>query len=158
MTTPNGQPPESDSASPGDGTISGRSVVISMFVLAFVLIGALYTYWNLHLMPFMPLQEAIAAEFEESSPRVDGGRRKMHKGTPNILRVVMRVPFDPNADDNKTKTLIEKRVDGTLELARQNVDEFSDYNVLEVHMYQEEKEGELSQNSFERELKPVVEE
>ena len=48
--------------SPDDGTISGKSVVISMFVLAVVLIGALYTYWNLHLMPFMPLQEALAAE------------------------------------------------------------------------------------------------
>ena len=82
-------PAESDITSPDDGTISGRYVVISMFALAFVLIGALYTYWNLHLMPFMPLQEALAAKFEESSPRVDGGRRKMHKGTPNILRVAV---------------------------------------------------------------------
>ena len=147
---------KSEETSPDDGTISGKSVVISMFVLAIVLIGALYTYWNLHLMPFMPLQEALAAEFDHCSPRVDGGRRKAHKGTPNILRVVMRVPFDPNAEDEETLSLIDKRVDGTLELAKQKVDDFDAYNVLEVHMYQEEKEGELSQNSFERELKPVA--
>lgn len=140
---------------PDDGTISGRVVVVSMFALAIVLISVLYTYWTLHLTPFMPLQEALAAEFDNCSPRVDGGRRKIHKGTPNILRVVMRVPFDPNATDDATVALIEKRMEGTQRLAKAKVEEFDTYNTLEVHMYQEEKEGELSQNSFERELRPL---
>ena len=70
--------------SPDDGTISGKSVVISMFVLAVVLIGALYTYWNLHLMPFMPLQEALAAEF--------GSYQGTERIAPSLDKVLQLLP------------------------------------------------------------------
>lgn len=123
-----------------------------MFALAIVATGTLWTYWNLHLMPFMPLQEALEAEFDHSSPRVDGGRRKTHKGTPMILRVVMRVPFDPNDSGADVQNQIEARLDRTRELAADLID-LEKYEVLEVHLYEEEKEGRLSQKTFTKDLK-----
>ena len=135
-----------------DKTISGRTVVICMFALAIFATGTLWVYWNLHLMPFMPLQEALVAEFDGSSPRVDGGRRKTHKGTPMILRVVMRVPFDPNDSSADIQSLIETRLNRTRELASDLV-EIEKYDLLEVHLYEEEKEDAISQKSFTKELK-----
>ena len=139
-------------STPQDNTISGRAVVIAMFALAITATGILWAYWNLHLMPFMPLQEALAEEYEESSPRVDGGRRKTHKGTPLILRVVMRVPFDPNSSAADVQDLIEERLTRTQEMAAKLTVDFESYEVLQVHLYQEEKEGQMSQKTFEREL------
>lgn len=126
-------------------------LVVIMFTLGIIATGILWTYWHLHLMPFMPLQEALAEEFEHSSPRVDGGRRKIHKGTPMTLRVVMRVPFDPTAVDAESQDQIEHRIERTLELAEQH-SELQQYEMLEVHLYQESPEDELRQKEFLKEL------
>ena len=53
--------------------LTGRKVVASMFLMGICATAFLYGYWTLHLMPFMPLQEAIVAEFPGSAPRVNGG-------------------------------------------------------------------------------------
>jgi hypothetical protein len=34
-----------------------------MFAFGIVATGTMWAYWHLHLMPFMPLQESLAAEF-----------------------------------------------------------------------------------------------
>lgn len=143
MTTPIPEKP--------DTRVSGNKVVYAMFTMAIVATSLLWVYWDLHLQPFMPLQEALAAEFEKSSPRVDGGQRKSHKGTPNVLRVVMRVPFDPNSSEPETQTMIEQRIDGTLELAKR-YSNFEAYQLLEVHLFHEKKEQEISQKTFSKEL------
>ena len=70
-----------------------------------------------------------------------------------ILRVVMRVPFDPNDSSAGTQDLIEARLTRTRELATKHV-EIGKYDVLEMHLFQEEKEGTLSQKTFTKELKP----
>lgn len=141
-----------DTDLPGDRYISGRKVVVAMFAMAFLATGLLWFYWNLHLQPFMPLQEALAVEFKKSSPRVDGGQRKQHKGTPKFLRVVMRVPFDPNATDAETQSLIETRIERTRELALKYTPE-DEYEYLELHFYQEQKEQRLSQKEFQKSMK-----
>ena len=94
---------------------------MAMFSLGIVATGTLWFFWNLQLMPFMPLQDALVAEFEGSSPRVDGGRRKGQKGTPKILRVVMRVPFDPTSPEPSAQSQIETRLRRTQELAQKYV-------------------------------------
>ncbi len=149
---PNAQFTADSSFEGSDKRVSGRLVVIAMFTLGIVATGILWTYWNLHLMPFMPLQEALSSEFEESSPRVDGGRRKIHKGTPMVLRVVMRVPFDPTVSDAETQTKIEERLDRTRELAIKHT-AIDEYELLDVHLYFEPKEKEIRQKTFQKTLK-----
>ena len=134
-----------------DKIVSGRLVVVAMFTMGIVATGILWTYWHLHLMPFMPLQEALSKEYDHSSPRVDGGRRKSHKGTPSVLRVVMRVPFDPTVSDEETQKKIEARLDRTRELAMKYT-AIDEYELLDVHLYYEAKEDEIRQKTFPKQL------
>ncbi|MFN6151495.1 MAG: hypothetical protein ACK5BP_16175, partial [Planctomyces sp.] len=78
--------------------VSGRTVVVLMFVMGILATAFLYTYWTLHLTPFMPLQEAIVREFPGSAPRVNGGRKKIHKQTPMILRIAIKSETDPTSE------------------------------------------------------------
>lgn len=135
-------------------TVSGSKLVVAMFSMAIVATSLLWFYWDLHLMPYMPLQEALASEFEDSSPRVDGGQRKMHKGTPLILRVVMRVPFDPTLPDEQTQGRIERRLERTKELAA-DYTEIDRFETLEVHLYFQPKEKTLKQKTFSKSLRDV---
>ncbi|MCA9057563.1 MAG: hypothetical protein KDA85_03660 [Planctomycetaceae bacterium] len=122
----------------------GRFVVIGMFILGLISTGGLWTYWHLHLIPFMELQEAIVSEFPDSSPRVDGGQRKMHKGTVRKLRAVLKVAFDPLADDAETKATIEHYMTRYRALAEKHAD-LRAYTMLELHLYQPVREQELRQ-------------
>ena len=122
-----------------------------MFTLGIAATGTLWFFWNVQLMPFMPLQDALVAEFEDCSPRVDGGRKKGQKGTPKILRVVMRVPFDPTSPDESVQMQIETRLNRTEELARQFV-LTDDYELLEMHLFSEHKEKSLRQKTFTRQI------
>ena len=70
----------SNAMPPTEKTISGSRLVIAMFGMAIVATGLLWFYWDLHLMPYMPLQEALAEEFEDSSPRVEGGAAEDAQG------------------------------------------------------------------------------
>lgn len=83
---------------PSPPTLSGRKVVAGMFLFGITATGGMWVYWKLHVAPFTPLQQALAAEFEASRPLVEGGQRKMHKNTPRILRITMHAPFNPAAD------------------------------------------------------------
>lgn len=114
--------------------ISGRVIVASMFAMGFLATGLLFLYWNLHLMPFMPLQQAIVTEFTDSSPRVDGGRRKMHRQTPMLLRIVMRVPFDPTVSDPETDQQLQHYLNRIRELATAHTD-IASFEMLELHFY-----------------------
>ena len=91
------------------------------------------------MAPFMPLQKTICAEFPDSAPVVQGGQRQMHKNTPRILRITMRVDFDPKKDDAN----VEKIADRLIELAR-NHQNFRSYEQLEIHLvwFRAEKKSE----------------
>jgi len=138
-------------AEPSDPRISGSKLVAAMFAMAITATSILWFYWDLHLQPFMPLQEAIASEYEKSSPRVDGGQRKSHKGTPRVRRVVIRVPFDPNSDDGDVQSEVEGRISRIRELAAKYAS-IEDYELLDVHMFQENKEKVISQKTFEKDI------
>ncbi len=132
--------------------VSGRMLVAAMFAMGITATGLLFLYWNLHLMPFMPLQKAIVAEFKGSAPRVEGGRRKMHKGTPMLLRVVMKVPFDPVSTDTATTEKLDLYMRRIHELASVHT-EIQLYEFLEVHFYHLVKEKELRERTLRRSLK-----
>ncbi len=72
--------------------ISGRLVVIGMFLLG-VLGGTIcvtYAIWR--NAPYHDLTKALAAEFPKSVPKVEGGQ---NKGSPRTLRIVLNVAFPP---------------------------------------------------------------
>ena len=126
-----------------------------MFVMGFTATGILWTYWQLHLMPFMPLQKALFEEFEDSSPRVEGGQRKIHKHTPPILRVVMRVPFDPTSDDEESQKLTQHRLDRIETLAAEHT-QLADFEIIEVHLFQEPQEQPRREQQFDIPVKDVA--
>lgn len=128
--------------------ISGRVVVIAMFTFGITATAALWTYWTLHTGPFRPLQDALAQEFPGSLPRVDGGQRRLRKGTPKILRVVLRVEFDPITETGKGQQVLD-RVE---EVSRRHID-LNEYDVLDVYLYEGIPEQSLRENEFERKLK-----
>jgi hypothetical protein len=129
--------------------VSGSAVVLAMFAFGITATGALWTYWTLHTGPFRPLQDAFANEFPGSVPRVDGGQRKMRKGLPTILRVVLRVPFDPVTETAKG----EQTLDRVEQISRQHID-LSQYDVLDVYLYKGVPEQTIREREFERQLKP----
>ena len=136
-------------ASPSFG-LSGKTTVVLMFVFGIVLTGILWTFWLFHAAPFAPLQKAIAAEFPKSSPRVDGGQKRMHvAGTPKLLWVIVRVYFEPEFDPERSQQVVER----VTELTRQNLD-VSEYSQLNVRLYSGEPEHMLHQLDTQVPLKP----
>lgn len=126
----------SDRVATNDSRISGRVLVVAMFLFGIAATATMWIYWNLHLTPFMPLQKALAAEFEDSSPRVSGGQRKISRNTPKIMRVVMRMPFDPTTDSEEIRLRVDSVVQRIRELAAEHA-QLGDYEILEVHLFQE---------------------
>ena len=132
-----------------DRVVSGRKVVAAMFALGIVATAFLWTYWKLRLMPFMPMQEALAAAFPNSSPRVDNVQAKGSKA--EVLRVVMRSEFDPTEDSDITGEKIDAVMVRTRDIARDHV-VLSEYEILALHLYLPVKEQQLFQKTFFRDL------
>jgi hypothetical protein len=135
---------------PTDGTISGRAVVLAMFGFGILVVGTMYLYWDLYTRPFRALQNAIAAEFPGSSPRAIGGRHKSHKeGSPETLRIIVRVDFDPQADEQRSQAHAQRLA----EIAAAHHD-VSRYELLEVHLIHRQPEQDTQHWSMSR---PVAE-
>ena len=112
-------------------SVSGTAIVVAAFAFALVLTVVMWLYWKLHLAPFLPLQQAIAEEFPDSAPLVQGGQRKMHKNMPRILRITLRVDFDPIQNDGITFRIANQ----VAKLAAEYHD-WRRYDRLEVHLFQ----------------------
>ena len=112
---------------PKDRVVSGRVIVVAMFLLGLVLASLLFVYFEFNTRPFRPLRDAIGREFKRSRPNVEGGRPK-GRG-PMTLRITMSVPFDPFQDDSKSKGLLTR----VLILARQHQD-LTRYEKCEVNL------------------------
>jgi len=125
--------------------ISGRGMVLALLAFGVLTTSAMWVYWTLHVGPFRPFQDALAAAFPHSSPRVDGGQRKMHKGTPKILRVVLRVEFDPVTESARG----EEVVNVVEQIARKHLD-MDAYEELEVFLFQGVPEQEVRQQEYMR--------
>jgi hypothetical protein len=134
MTVSNGwndDRPREAATTPRQGGLSGRWLVVGMFAFAITTTSILYLYWKMHVGPFLPLQKALAAQFDDSRPLVEGGQRKMHKNTPRILRITMKVDFDPTADEAQAGAFADRVV----EFTRAHYSELSAYEVLEIHLF-----------------------
>ena len=121
-----------DQVAPEPATVSGKAVVVGMFVFGVMTTSLIWFYWNKHIEPFMPLQMALAEEFDNSSPRVEGGQRKIHKTTPKLLRITMRSPYDPTDDEFDERIEVDLRK--IADIASEYLD-LSSFDLLEVHFY-----------------------
>jgi hypothetical protein len=134
-------PKTSDSRS-----LRGRTVVLGMLAFGVLMVFAMWLYWEMYTRPFRPLQTAINAEFPGSSPRVVGGRHKSHKeGSPPLLRVIIRVDFDPETAED---AVLQQYVERLRELAGQHLD-LTPYEMLEIHLIQRVPEEETRRRTFE---------
>jgi hypothetical protein len=130
--------------------VSGRAIVLGMLAFGTLTTATMWVYWTLHVGPFRPLQDAIAAAFPQSSPRVDGGQRKMHKGTPKILRIVMRVDFDPVVETSRGEEVVT-----TVEQIAGEYLDLNQYEELDVYLYQGVPEQIVKQQEYTRTLRPA---
>lgn len=133
----------SDSTDPTGPEIDGWKLVLVMLTFGILASGTLWGYWYYHTAPFIPLQVAIAEEFPGSAPRVDGGQRKMHKGTESLLWIIMRVDFKPQEDPQKA----EQTVARVRKLATEHLD-LSPYEQLTVRLFFGEMEKEIHRLDF----------
>ncbi|MFM7167016.1 MAG: hypothetical protein ACKO3T_17400 [Planctomycetaceae bacterium] len=127
--------------------VSGRTVVVLMFVMGILATAFLYTYWTLHLTPFMPLQEAIVREFPGSAPRVNGGRKKIHKQTPMILRVAIKSETDPTSEqpaDQQAMLHLRQRIAAMT----RELQPLPGIEQLEVHVYKLLKEDQIRKRAW----------
>lgn len=140
------QPEPSPDAAGEFRSLRGRTVVLGMIGFGVVMVFSMWLYWEMYTRPFRPLQTAINAEFPGSSPRVVGGRHKSHReGSAPLLRIVVRVEFDPNTAD---EPVLQQYVDRLHALAREHLD-LSQYEMLEIHLYQRVPEDETRRRKFE---------
>ena len=130
-------------------SVSGRVVVMGMFLLGTLATIVMYVYWEANTRPFRPLTEAVGREFKHSLPKVEGGRGK--KG-PMTLRVSLRVPFAPNAESPDAQQVVNR----VIELAREHTD-LSHYERVEVNLVEMRPEAEAVQQSFEFDAQAVRE-
>ena len=121
-----GHPVEAGDETPGT---SGTWVVLGLMVFGCLFIGVLWFYTVLHTGPFQELRNAIDSEFADSTPQVEGGQRKIHKGSPKILRITLRVHDDPRHDDQR----VGEMVDQLVSLAEQHHG-LGGYDVLDVYL------------------------
>lgn len=92
------------------GRVSGRWVACGILCLGLISTTTLWLYTDLHTSPFLALRDAIHAEFSSSAPQVEGGQRKIHRGSPKILRVTLRVDWDPQENDDKVARMMSRLV------------------------------------------------
>jgi len=129
--------------------ISGRWIIALMFLFGSVATSGLWIFWYFHTAPFAPLQKAVAVEFPGSAPRVDGGQRRIHKGTPRLLWVVLRVDYEPEQDPVRSQATVDRVV----ELARTTLD-LTGYDQVNVRLFHGELENEIRSQDFETPLHP----
>jgi hypothetical protein len=111
---------------------TGTHVVLGMLLFGVTMVAALWLYWEMYTRPFRPLQNAIHAEFPDSSPRVIGGKPKSHRAdSPSTLRIICRVYFDPETDTAQAEDMAARLA----ALAGQHHD-VTRYELLEIHLEQ----------------------
>ena len=143
------------SITPAERTISGRWMVIGMFTMGITLTSLLYVYSTLHLGPFRPLQDAIVNEFPGSAPRVDGGKKKLYKNTPTVLRILVKTEIDPLSEREESIQALFAMRKRIAELAMEKAP-LPDLSVLEIHVYKLLKEDGIHKRSYRLDLKSAA--
>ncbi|MEZ5949917.1 MAG: hypothetical protein R3C12_12015 [Planctomycetaceae bacterium] len=112
--------------------MSGRSLIACMFLFALCVTAGLYTYWNLHTGPFRHLTDTLGQRFPGSSPRVEGGQHGLHRETPRVLRIVMRVEFHPLQEESRFQDHVEQ----VQRIVREQL-VIENYDLCEIHLFQQ---------------------
>lgn len=108
--------------------ISGKWVVLAMFIAGLMGTALIFVYWEQHTRPFRSLTETLGREYRHSTPKIEGGR---YKSGPMTLRVSLQLPFRPVREAIETQTVIQR----VLEITREQAD-LRPYEVLELHLIQ----------------------
>jgi hypothetical protein len=140
---------EAGDESPGT---SGKWVVLGLLVFGCLFIGVLSFYTVLHTGPFQELRNAIDSEFLDSSPQVEGGQRKIHKGSPKILRITLQVHDDPRDDDQRVGEMVDRLVS----LAETHHG-LGGYDILDVYLVWFRPEHKAVSRHEEREVRLLIE-
>ncbi len=128
--------------------IPGKVVVILMVLLGLSATAGIFGYWELRTGPFRELTEAIGRQLPGSLPKVEGGR---HRGGPPMLRIAVRVAFEPNAETAETQAVVNQIV----RLAQQHAD-LSQFEEFQLHLFQLAPERRAKQASFVYPMAEVV--
>jgi hypothetical protein len=103
-----------------------------MLLFGVAMVAALWLYWEMYTRPFRALQNAIHAEFPDSSPRVIGGKPKSHRpDSQETLRIICRVYFDPESE-----TLQSEEMAARLAALAGKHHDLTKYELLEIHLEQ----------------------
>jgi len=137
---------------PTPRTISGRWVVLSMFLLGMIGGSLCVTYAIWHNAPFLDLKKALAEEFPKSVPQVEGGR---HKGSPMTLRIVLNVDFNPG--DKENAELADAAFERVVELAKQHQD-LKPYEVLKIFLVKKRPQDSTSRKEIELQVAELLNE
>lgn len=118
--------------------LSGRWVILAVAAFGVTGISVLWFYTDAHTRPFLELRDAVHSEFPGSAPQVEGGRHKMHRNTPRILRITLRVSEDPRKDSSQITDMIDRLID--LADSKQGL---ANYDVFDVYLvwYPPEKDA-----------------
>lgn len=144
--------------SPADGSaveprsIPGAWMVLVILVLGLVSTTTLWWYSMMQVGPFRELREAIHSEFPMSAPQVEGGQRKIHRGTPKILRITLRVDSDPRENGQDVRRLMDRLVS----LAEQHHG-LGSYDLLDVHIVWFRPEQKAVTHHEQREVRQLIE-
>ncbi len=111
-------------------SLTGKPVVFGMFLFAAIVSIGLWGYWELHTRPFRALTDKLGETFPNSNPRVEGGKHGMHKQTPLVLRIILRVDYDPSLNERDYQ-IQKKRI---LKIAAQS-GMLKQYEECEIHLY-----------------------
>ena len=132
--------------------ISGVWVASGLLLLGVLFTLALWLYTEVHTGPYRGLRDAIHSEFPRSVPQVEGGQKKMHKGTPRILRITLQVHSDPREDDQ----LVTGMIDRLVSLSEQHHG-LGDYDLLDVYLVWFRPEQKAVSRHEQREVRHLVE-
>lgn len=146
---------EPHASGPSPREFSGKLLILGLFALAIVMASSLWTYWYFDRRPFQPLQLAIHQAFPKSYPQVQGGQRKMHLQTPRVLRITLKVGFDPEPEEADQRREADQQVEEMIgrleELARHHID-LPSYDLLEIHLWQRVPEHKSRKRTVTREI------
>ena len=132
--------------------ISGVWVAGGLLLLGAAFTLVLWLYTEVHTGPFRDLRDAIHSEFPRSVPQVEGGQKKMHKGTPRILRITLQVHSDPREDDQ----LVTGMIDRLVSLSEEHHG-LGGYDVLDVYLDWFRPEQKAVSRHEQREVRQLVE-
>lgn len=123
-------------------SLDGKRIVLGMFVFGALVSAGLWVYWELHTRPFRALTDALGEKYPHSSPRVEGGKHGMHKQTARVLRVVMRVDYNPFEHEQRYQ--IQQA--GILEIAARS-GMLKSYDQCEIHLFHQPAEQQSRMRS-----------